>query len=319
MQLNNTRLKGAVYAALVCTLLTSCNRQGSLSDEQKAEVGRIAREEIEKMLEKEPAKFVAAIDKAMQQQQREAAQKVEQNATDSQQKFWDSKLIIGNPGAKVRFAVFIDPRDPVSQKFFAEVMAPLVKERSDVCFFIIPVSIYGAQEGKPSEQTSLTAAKALIAATWQSVEKALELWKLMQTIHQEYPTTLLLKHARDVGLDIDKLKNDIDSELAQLELVKNGQFAVDVGIPIQLPVIFILGPDGRMALIPPFVKERMVPVVNAVAKGKPWQQGVSEFEQQEGAVGQQEGAAKETTAPADARTEETIAPASGGTAENPPK
>ncbi|MDR1207977.1 MAG: hypothetical protein LBJ89_01345, partial [Holosporales bacterium] len=258
-------------------LFAGCNRQDSLSENQKSEIERIVRDTLDKVLESDPGKFVAAIDKAMQQQQREAAQKVEQNATESQQKFWGSKLILGSPGAKLRLAVFIDPRDPVSQKFYAEVMIPIVKERSDVCFFLIPVSIYGAQDEKPTEQASLIATKALIASTWQSPEKALELWKSMLTIHQEYPMTLLLRHAREAGLDVDKLKSDIESEVAQRELIANGQLAVDVGIPIQLPVIFILGQDKRMSIMPPFVKDRMVAVLNAAAKGEQWQQGISEL------------------------------------------
>jgi hypothetical protein len=281
MQLNNPRLNKTLFCAFTCSLFAGCNRQGALSDEQKSDVERIVRETIDKILEAEPSKFVAAIDKAMQQQQREAAQKVEQNATEFQQKFWDSKFVLGKPAGKLRLAVFFDPRDPVSQKFYAEVMSPIVKERSDVCFFLIPVSIYGAQEDKPAEQASLGATKALIAATWQSPEKALELWKLMPTIHQEYPMTLILRHAREVGLDVDKLKSDIESEVAQRELIANGQLAVDVGIPIQLPVIFILGNDKRLALMPPFVKERMIAVLNAAAKGEPWQQGIPDLAAQE--------------------------------------
>jgi hypothetical protein len=256
---------------LVCAFLTRCNQHDTLTDAQKKEVDGIVRSVLDNVLETEPSKFITAIDKAVQQQQREAAQKVEQNATESQQKFWDSKLVIGQTSAKTRLAVFIDPLDPISQRFYSEVMIPLVKERSDVCFFLIPVSIHGEQEENPSAPHSLDAAKAIIAAVWQSPEKALALWKKMPTIHNEFPKTLLFKYAAEAGLDSDRLERDMNSEPAKIELMNNGQLAVSIGIPLQLPVILVRTEDGTLNLIPPFVKERLVLVLNAIQQGKPWQ------------------------------------------------
>lgn len=269
------QLKCFLLCATTGLFLVGCNQQSPITNKQKSEIEKIAKSVILDMLENEPEIFVGAIDRAMQKQQRQAAQKIELGATESQQRFWASKLVIGNKDAKLKLAVFFDPLDPVSQKFNLEVMDLIVKERSDVGFFLIPVSIYGAQEGQ-SGPSSLLSAQALIAASWQNPDLALALWSKMPNINKEFPKTKLLQIATEIGLDATRLDRDIKSDAARQALVGNGKLAVDIGIPAQLPVIFIRKSDGNLELIPPFVKEKLALVLDAIRDDRPWIEAIND-------------------------------------------
>ncbi|GHS91850.1 hypothetical protein AGMMS49949_02940 [Alphaproteobacteria bacterium] len=254
-----------------CALLglAGCDPQNKLSDGQKKEVEDLVTSVVIKMLDNEPERFVVAIDKAIQKQQQQAAQRIETAATENQQKFWGSKLILGNKDAKLRLAVFFDPLDATSQRFYSTVMAPIVKERSDVGFFLIPVSIYGGDAAQ-SEPTSVTAAQAVIAAMWQNPAMALALWAKMPPIDKEFPRAQLLQCAKDVGLDSDRLENDLKSDAAKNGLIENGQLAVKVGIPLRMPIIFVRKNDGTLEMLPAFLKDKLAIVLDAIRDDKPW-------------------------------------------------
>lgn len=261
-----------LMGSITALMLVGCDNSGNLGDKQKEEVKEIVRSVISDILEKEPERFVVAIDKAMQNQQREAARKIETAATEHQVQFWNMPLVIGNKNAKLKLAVFFDPLDPVSQKFKTDVMDPIVKERSDVGFFLIPVSIYGGSpEGSDAPApSSVEAAQLLIAATWQDHSKALTFWSKMPSINKEFSQTKMKQIAESVGLKVDQLIRDGKSDAAHQGLVSNGQLAVEIGIPLQLPVIFIRNNDGTLNMLPPFVKSKMILVLDDVLNGKPW-------------------------------------------------
>lgn len=271
MYLKNFLISSAALIALV-----GCDKD-SFTQKQKLEIEEIAKTVVNNILENEPEKFMSSIDKAVHKQQQQAAQRVENNATELQQKLWASKIVIGNKDAKLKLAVFFDPLEPISQKFKEDVMDKVAAERSDVGFFLIPVSIYGGSQdgGEPSGPSSIMASKAIITAIWQSPAKAIALWSKMPNINKEMPKTVLLKFAEEVGLDVQRLERDINSDAAQDALVENGKLAVEVGIPLQLPVIFVRNTDGKLNLIPPFVKEKMILVLDAIRDGNSWTQALS--------------------------------------------
>ena len=236
---------------------------------------------VEEMLDKEPEKFVKAIDKAMANQQREALQKIEQKATEMKERFWTSSLVIGNKDAKLKLAVFIDPLDPLSQKFREEVMSPLAKERSDIGFFLIPVSVYNSETGKgPS---SVEATKVLLMAAQQNAAAAMELWAKFPPVDSEMAESQVAQWAADVKLDAEKLKQDVKSDRAQQSLIENGRFAVSLGIPPQLPFTFVMKPDGTLIHIPAFVKDKMIKALDAIRDGKSWQEVIAPAKGEAGA------------------------------------
>jgi hypothetical protein len=257
-------------SAAAMVVLAGCDKKDGLSEKDKALVAEIAKEQFEKILKEEPEKLFKAIETVVQKQQQQAAKNIEVAATGHQKAFWESKLVIGNKDAKVKICVFIDPREPVSQKFREDVMEPIVKERSDVGFFLIPVSIYAGDENG-SGQSSLLATQAIIAASWQNPEQAVALWSKIPAFNKEVTRTTILKMAEGVGLSREKLEKDMEGQAAREALIENGKLAVQLGMPPQLPVIFIRKTDGDLEIIPPFVKDKMVVVLDAVRDGKPWE------------------------------------------------
>lgn len=258
------RLLGCLGALL---LVTGCDQKGKNCSREQIEPW--VKAIVEDMLENEPEKFVKAIDKAVANQNRKALQEVEQKATEAKDRFWASSLVIGNKDAKLKLAVFIDPLDPLSQKFRDEVMTPLAKERSDIGFFLIPVCVYNSESGKGPN--SIDATKALLMAAQQNAAAAMELWTKFPPVDTEMAESQMLKWAADAKLDAEKLKQDIKSDKAQQSVIENGRLAVTLGIPPQLPFTFVMKPDGTLIHIPAFVKEKMVLVLDAVRDGKPWQ------------------------------------------------
>ncbi len=262
------QVKRFLWAAAVPLLLTGCDKKGEDSDCSREKFEPMVKAIVEDMLKNEPEKFVQAIDHAMANQQRKALQEAEQKAGEMQSRFWSSNLVIGNRDAKLKMAVFFDPMDPTSQKFRAEVMEPLAKERSDVGFFLIPVCIYSSESGKgPS---SMEATKAIILAANQKPEAALKLLAKFPTIEVEMSESQLYKWAEEAGLDADRLKQDMKSEQAKNDVIANGQLAVTIGIPVQLPFVFVCKSDGKLEHLPPFVKEKMIQALDAIRDGKDW-------------------------------------------------
>ncbi|MDR3285200.1 MAG: hypothetical protein LBS83_00770 [Holosporales bacterium] len=261
--------------ALLCSIgafvLVGCEKVENSNSSREEKIKKIAREVVSEILENEPERLLKAMEAGVQKQQQQATKKIEAMATESQQKFWSSKLVIGNKDAKLKLCIFFDPLEPVSQKFREDVMEQIAKERSDVGFFLIPVSIYSGGEADRPGPNSILAAQSIITACWQSPAKAIALWGKMPSLEKELSETILLGIAKEVGLDSEKLKVDIKSNTAHETLVANGQLAVQIGIPLQLPVIFIRKLDGGLEYIPPFIKEKMVLVLDAVNNDKPWE------------------------------------------------
>ncbi|MDR0625294.1 MAG: hypothetical protein LBF72_02500 [Holosporales bacterium] len=275
---------GRLVFSMLPLFLVSCRSENSgLGEKQKEEVKQLVKEAVSSLIEEEPELFVKAVDLGMQKQRQQAAKAVESAATKAQSQLWSSPLVIGNKDAKLKLAVFFDPLDPISQKFRDDVVRPIVKERDDVGFFFIPVSVFTGEDDSGKEGAiplSLPAAKAIVAACSQDTSKAIVLWeKLSSGAKKEITPTLIQKYAKEVGLDPEKIEKAGDA--AQKALIENGKLAVQINIPAQLPVIFVRHPEGTLEIIPAFVKDKMILVLDAVLNGKPWAQVITASMQQE--------------------------------------
>lgn len=252
-------------------LFPGCSKQDNVSDNKTSE--KLIRDVLDKILEEEPEKFLSAIDKAMQKQQQQNARKIEAKATEEQKNLFGSKLVLGNPEAPIKVAIFVDPRDPISQKFISDVAVPVIQSRQDVCFHLIVVSIYGPPENE-SAPSSLKESQLILAAAMQDPAAALKLLSKIPDINKAFSKTVFLKNASDFGLDSTRLETDANSAEIHKQLVDNGQQAVTIGIPLQLPVIFIRNLDGNLSMIPPFIPEKFNAVVDVVIEGKPWEEAL---------------------------------------------
>lgn len=232
----------------------------------------IAEKVLVDYLQNKPELFFEAIERAVQKQQQEKIRAVEENATKHQEEFWKSKIVVGNKDAKLKFAVFFDPLGSDSQKGYKEVMKPLVKDRSDVGFFMIPVSVfYGQNAEHPS---SLVPATALMLATAQDAKKTLAFWEKFPGPQEEFSKTKMLKAAKEVGLDEKKLEKELNNKASQDLVIENGKLALRLGIPPQMPIVMVRFPDGHMEFMPLLVLDKMVVALDAILKGEPWLQAV---------------------------------------------
>lgn len=232
------------------------------------DVRRIVEEVLRDYLENKPEVFVAALEKAMQKQQENKIHAIEKKATDVQAEFWKSKLVVGNKDAKLKLAYFFDPLDPVSQKVYREVLKPIAKDRSDVGFFMIPVSTFNGQDSE--HPSSLVPTMALMLAVTQDVKKALVFWDKLQELTGEFSKTKMLKVAKEAGLDEKKIEKDLENPASQELVIENGKLAMQLGIPPQMPIMLVRFPDGHMELMSLLLKDKMVIALDAILKGKPW-------------------------------------------------
>jgi hypothetical protein len=146
-----------------------------------------------------------------------------------------------------------------------EVISPLLKDRNDLNVAFSVVCIYGGDGNEAA--SSLAAAKVLIAASYQDPDKALALWSKLPNINKGCSLDDALALAKEVGLDVEKIKTDMTA--AQRTLEENGQLAISLGIPLRLPVTFVDTNEGTK-MIPPFVKEKMNEVLDKNKNGEPW-------------------------------------------------
>lgn len=254
---------GALFALFS---LTGCFQKSE--DVSREKVEPIVKDIIHEMLDKEPELFVKAIDKAVAGQQQKALEDMERRATDAQHHFWASPLVMGNKEAKLKLGIFFDPMDPISQKFKAEVIDPLMKERSDIGFFFVPISVYGAEKGKgPS---SIEATEMVIWAAKQNPKAALSILSKLPTVETELTMTQLTKFVTDAGLDGAAFEAYMKTDDARKSLYDNGKIATGIRIPPQMPCIFVTTPEGKLVHIPPFILEKMRPALDAIAQGKSW-------------------------------------------------
>lgn len=302
------------FLLLTCSiaLLGGCEQKigDKFTDSQKKEIAEIVKNSFSDLLENEAERVLMAVDRGMQNQQKKATLKIEKAATDEQTSLWDSKIILGNKDAKLKVAVFIDPMNPACQKFKTDVMDKSIKTRSDLGFFLIPVSIYSKADPKDPAPSSVEFATAIIVASWQDPVKALALLNKIPSINQPPKPEALLKNVKDVGLDVDRFKRDMESEAARTALVNNGELAIKIGIPLQLPVIFVRLKDSTLNALPPFTLPIMAKVFDRIANGDPWRSEDGNLALDGGQISEEKQEAKTAEKPEEkAITEAEAAPA----------
>lgn len=243
----------------------------------REEALQISQKVLEDYLTNKPELFVAAIEKAMQKQQEERIRKIEEGASKAQATFWKSKLIAGNKDAKLKMVFFFDPLDPFSQKVYKESLKPLVKDRSDVGVFMIPVSVFSGQDS--DHPSSLVPTTAMILAVAQDPKKALAFWDKFPGPQEEFSKTKMLKAAKDAGLDEKKLAKDLEDQASLDAVIENGKLATDLRLPPQMPIMMVRFPDSHMEFIPPLAKDRMEVACDAILKGQSWVEAVSALEE----------------------------------------
>ena len=157
-----------------------------------------------------------------EQQQAEKNKHIRKMVRSEGEKMMADAPVLGNRDAKKTIYVWTDFSCPYCRRVHSELYRVL-KERDDVRVVVKNFSIHGPLSDGP--------AKAVIAAKLQSPEKAAELTDMLMT--REFYTqedlkdsstiaekveANVMKMAEEVGLDTEKLKEDMNGEVVAREL-----------------------------------------------------------------------------------------------------
>lgn len=210
------------HTALTLTALTALiaapalAEEGSFTDAQKAEIGSIIRDYI---LEN-PGIIFEAADKhrATQEEeaQKQAAVKIEEHLP-----YLHSAAVpsTGNPDGDVTIVEFFDYNCGYCKKALPDIQA-LVEEDKNIRVVFMDLPILGP--------TSRTAALWALAAKEQG--KYFEYHVALMSHNGAKEDAELEKIAKDVGLDVAKMKKFIASPEAEAALTKSMEISRDIGV-----------------------------------------------------------------------------------------
>lgn len=191
-------------------------KAAEFSPEQKTAIQKIVHEYVVA----HPEVLVEASQVLQQRQQQQMMQQANVAIkANRQQLFAGNSPVAGSPTAKVNMVEFFD-----YQCVHCREVAPMVKKIMDtnktvrVIFKELPIL----------GQDSVTASKAALAANLQGKYLALHdaMFKSQKSLSEEQ----ILSLAKSVGLDVDKLKQDMNSTAVQAELQANMDLAQKIGV-----------------------------------------------------------------------------------------
>lgn len=211
VKLLNLVTAGVLATSLVSPLVNADQTVAALTDAQKKEMQQL----IHDYLVKNPEVLLEA-SQALQQKQQQDAQVQAQVAIkdNSSQLFQDKLATVGNPKGNVTLVEFFDYQCIHCQKM-SPVIDSIVKKDSDVRVVYKEFPIFG----KSSEVASRAALAAGMQGKYQAMHNAL--FKIDKRLDEE----LIMNAAKSIGLDMAKLKKDMDSKEVSGILAANRQLA----------------------------------------------------------------------------------------------
>lgn len=206
----------------------------SFSADQKKEMEQI----IHNYLVTNPEVLIEASQalqsKQQQDMQKQAKSAIEQNAKDL---FSGDMTVVGNPKGNVTLVEFFDYQC-VHCKKMASVIDNLIKDNANVKVIFREFPIFG--------KSSDLASRAALAAALQGKYKEMHSALLKQD--QRLNEKLIMDTAKSIGLNVDKLKKDMDSEKVSQELKQTRALAEKLRL-MGTPAFIIAGtPDGKFSI-----------------------------------------------------------------------
>lgn len=228
----NQGLKALAVASLLVFGASSVAVAGEMGAAQKQQVENVVHE----YLVKNPDVVIQAL-QTYQQKQMDQARKTMEKTQQVAPKFAKDLFheatdpAIGNPAGKITIVEFFDYQCPHCTEM-APVMDALIKSNPNVRVVFKDFPIRG--------QASEIAAKAALAANMQG--KYFELHKALMAAHRVLTEEDILKIAKDSGLDLDKLKKDMNSDAVSKKIKATYKLAQGLEL-IGTPAIFIAKSD----------------------------------------------------------------------------
>lgn len=265
MKLN--RLVANLVLAGVCMLgAVACESGQNVTPAQKTQIEEVVRN----YLLQNPEVIVQAVQN-LQQKQMDQARKSIQKTQDIVAKYVSQLFgvtadpMIGNPNGKVTIVEFFDYQCPHCVAM-TPVMDSLIKSNKDVKVVFKEFPIRGP--------VSELAARLALAANMQG--KYFEFHKAVMAASQGLTEEGLYNIAKSVGLNVDKLKTDSNSDAVKAQLKQNIQLAQDLAL-LGTPAFFVAKSSitkesnpasSAVAFIPGQIdQEQLSKVVDKAAQG----------------------------------------------------
>jgi len=219
---------GALAAAMLTPVAMAADK---MSDVQKKQIEQVVHDYLVNNPEVLIEASQALQQKQQQNMQEQARTAIKQNADEL---FADNMAIAGNPKGNVTLVEFFDYQC-VHCKKMSPVIGALIKKNPNLRVIYKEFPIFG--------NGSELASRAALAASMQNkyVEMHNALFKVGKRLNQK----LVLKAAKNAGLNIDQLKKDMKSKKVSEELKENRELAEKLKL-IGTPAFIIAStPSGK--------------------------------------------------------------------------
>ncbi len=223
---------GALATTLVShAVLAEDSAASTMNDAQKKEVEKV----VHDYLVNNPEVLLEASQALQQKQQQNMQQQAQSAIQDHADDLFQGKLTtVGNPKGHVTVVEFFDYQC-IHCKKMAPVMDTVVKKDSDLRVIYKEFPIFG--------KSSETASRAALAAGMQG--KYQKMHEALLSTEKHLTDKIVMDIAKSVGLDMHKLKKDMDGKEVSAILDSNRQLAEQLHLMGTPAFIVASTPDGK--------------------------------------------------------------------------
>ena len=208
MKIAHILTAGALASVMASSVVLADN---SLSAEQQQEVKKV----VHDYLVSNPEVLVEASQALQQKQQQTVQQQAKSAIFDNAKQLFSGQLAVaGNPKGKVTLVEFFDYQC-IHCKKMAPTLDALVKKDSNLRVIYKEFPIFG--------KSSEVASQAALAAGMQG--KYLQMHNALLKVEKRLDDKVIMDTATSVGLDLNKLKKDMESQEVAQQLEANRQLA----------------------------------------------------------------------------------------------
>ncbi|WP_133130302.1 DsbA family protein [Legionella yabuuchiae] len=226
------KLKSLMTIGLLASVATGpVLAADALTPAQKKEVEQI----IHEYLVKNPEVLVE-VSQALQQKQQQSMQEKAKSAIseNAKQLFTENLAVAGNPNGNVTLVEFFDYQC-IHCKKMMPVISELIKKHDNLRVIYKEFPIFG--------KSSELASKAALAAAMQGKYKAMH--DALLSENKRLDETVIMDAAKSAGLDISKLKKDMDSKTVTAALEANRELAEKMNLMGTPAFIVAATPKGQ--------------------------------------------------------------------------
>ena len=231
MKLRHLLAMGAIATSLVSQVVIADDAVSSMTDAQKKEVEKV----VHDYLVNNPEVLLEASQALQQKQQQNMQQQAQSAIQDNADALFQGKLTtVGNAKGNVTVVEFFDYQC-IHCKKMAPIMENLVKKDSDLRVIYKEFPIFG--------KSSETASRAALAAGMQG--KYMQMHTALLDTDKRLDDKIVMDIAKSVGLDMKKLKKDMDSKDVSDVLDANRQLAEKLHLMGTPAFIVASTPDSK--------------------------------------------------------------------------